>query len=25
VKFAYFGQVCDIALPKGEASADSAN
>lgn len=25
VKFAYFGQVCDIALPKVEASADSAN
>lgn len=23
VKFAYFGQVCDIALPKEEASADS--
>jgi hypothetical protein len=22
VKFAYFGQVCDIALPKEEASAD---
>lgn len=25
VKFAYFGQVCDIALPKEEAYVDSSN